>query len=365
MRQDDQGRDSGLDSTVLIVIVFIVAVAAILWWLLHGHIVYRVCKIGYYINWPWTFLPFMAPETERLLVEAAGRAWDISFMEMVYLFTRANVLWMPFVVAFMAWSALQAKAHPVTRARRVHDADSLIEAICAFNPTVGPFLYKDLSGDTSPAWRQNLSPPQLVKEEGLVEGKMLDEDGMRDLLIRQIGEKHNGGKSLKLHEKVMFIALGAATVTRKTELTIRMFDDLNRSCIPRKSMTPDLEAFMRDYGYLLPKIQAHLEIAKAMRVHAYTRTLLMTLLDKAQTRGVVQPALFLWLKPIDRTLYLALNNVGMRVARAECAGPWGQREAEIVAAENGSVLVRPYVETALTTFREYLENTGTILGGNT
>lgn len=44
--------------------------------------------------------------------------------------------------------------------------------------------------------------------------------------------------------------------------------------------------------------------------HAYLNTLMIALLERARTRGILATADFIWLRPIDRVLFYTLNNVG-------------------------------------------------------
>lgn len=54
--------------------------------------------------------------------------------------------------------------------------------------------------------------------------------------------------------------------------------------------------------------------------HAYTLTVIASLLEKARLDGVVPASEFLWLKPVDRRLWYMLNCVGRQTPYAEVAG---------------------------------------------
>ncbi|MDR1394797.1 MAG: hypothetical protein LBK52_01325 [Deltaproteobacteria bacterium] len=60
----------------------------------------------------------------------------------------------------------------------------------------------------------------------------------------------------------------------------------------------------------------------------YRNVFFMALLKAARRSGVLPTSLFIWLKPADRTLFYALNQVGLRTAWAEAAGPWSHFVAE-------------------------------------
>lgn len=66
----------------------------------------------------------------------------------------------------------------------------------------------------------------------------------------------------------------------------------------------------------------------AAEKHAYTLTLMPTLLEISRSDGVLASAEFLWLKPVDRSLWYMLNSVGRQTAVVEVAGPFAHWRAE-------------------------------------
>ncbi len=48
----------------------------------------------------------------------------------------------------------------------------------------------------------------------------------------------------------------------------------------------------------------------------------MGLLIYAKRKGVLASSQFIWLRPYDRTLWYALNQIGGKATWAEAAGPW-------------------------------------------
>lgn len=62
--------------------------------------------------------------------------------------------------------------------------------------------------------------------------------------------------------------------------------------------------------------------------HAYTLTVMASLLEKARDDGVVPSSEFLWLKPLDRRLWYMLNCVGRQTPYAEVGGPFAHWKAE-------------------------------------
>jgi hypothetical protein len=62
--------------------------------------------------------------------------------------------------------------------------------------------------------------------------------------------------------------------------------------------------------------------------HRYTHTMLMRLLEEARRGGVLPPALFTWLKGVDRPLWYALTSLGRRAPFVEGLGASAHYVAE-------------------------------------
>lgn len=62
--------------------------------------------------------------------------------------------------------------------------------------------------------------------------------------------------------------------------------------------------------------------------HAYTLTVMASLLEGARQDGVVPSSEFLWLKPVDRRLWYLLNCVGRQTPYSEIAGIFAHWKAE-------------------------------------
>src|SRR5260363_436592 len=75
--------------------------------------------------------------------------------------------------------------------------------------------------------------------------------------------------------------------------------------------------------------------------HPYPRTLLMALLIEARTLGVLPSSHFIWLKPLDRALWYALNTAGRKVPFIESAGVFNQMQAERIASHHQCCLTEP------------------------
>lgn len=68
-----------------------------------------------------------------------------------------------------------------------------------------------------------------------------------------------------------------------------------------------------------------------MAVHKYTRTMLMSMLLTSKLQGKLASSYFIWLKPVDRTLWYALNRVGAPTPFTQGAGLFCQWASEQIA----------------------------------
>ena len=62
-------------------------------------------------------------------------------------------------------------------------------------------------------------------------------------------------------------------------------------------------------------------IGRAVSPHAYLYTVMASMLTLARRDGVMATSEFLWLKPLDRQLWLMLSNVGRQTAFVEVSAP--------------------------------------------
>lgn len=95
---------------------------------------------------------------------------------------------------------------------------------------------------------------------------------------------------------------------------------------------------------------------KCLSIHAsYELPWFMALLYRARQKGVLASSQFLWLRPLDRPLWYALNQCGGRAAWAEGFAPWAHYTAE---EREGKALAEPHVAPAVASLREALSAQG-------
>ena len=111
------------------------------------------------------------------------------------------------------------------------------------------------------------------------------------------------------------------------------------------------QAFLKTLDDLLKR---HADVGTALD-HAFELTWFMGLLSLARKKGVLACSQFLWLRPIDRPLWYALNQCGGRVAWSEAAAAWSHYQAEV---QEQNSLSEPHIYKAVTSLEEDLEHQG-------
>ena len=81
----------------------------------------------------------------------------------------------------------------------------------------------------------------------------------------------------------------------------------------------------------------------------------MALLGEARKKGVLATSQFIWLRPLDRPLWYALNQCGGRAAWTEALAAWAHFQAEEHA---GKTLSAPHIDAAVESLKNSLESQG-------
>lgn len=140
-------------------------------------------------------------------------------------------------------------------------------------------------------------------------------------------------------------------------------DELNRSCSGQENGLPNLKVAQ----WIFDKYKNDPTARKLFSVHHWEYTYLFALFMKAKLTGKATHTDFLWLKPLDRIMFYALNTVGRSTPPVEAAAVFSQIDYEIQVAKaqrlplvqrpNGKLIhhiaVGTAVEGLLTEFTRY------------
>lgn len=190
-------------------------------------------------------------------------------------------------------------------------------------------------------WARPKTERQFVKQHKLRKRSgELDRDRAEAVFIRQMGPFFLDYASLRPHVKALF-ALFATRANKDFQAGDDLLIQLAASAAEGRL----------DYTHVDELAQKYMDsdpVQRVVSMHAYERTVLMSLLEKARggERGkdLLPPNWFLWVKGVDRTLWYALSDVGRQTPHPECAGVFCHWQAEKILKEP---IVIPFVVNAV------------------
>lgn len=106
-------------------------------------------------------------------------------------------------------------------------------------------------------------------------------------------------------------------------------DTLNRSCAGQADGIPNLTVVQ----WLYDKYRANEVAKKLFAVHHWEYSYLFAIFFKAKLTGKATHTDFIWLKPLDRILFYALNTVGRSTPPVESAAVFSQYDYEVRVAK--------------------------------
>lgn len=232
--------------------------------------------------------------------------------------------WMRYPIAaiMLGAAAVVYFQHTSTKFRQVYTMNSLKKLEQQNWPQITPVLSLDLIKEDleKGPWAMATTPIDFAKNNHLVtvltlEGKekyAVNKGAAERLFAMQLGPLWKGLHRQAIHVKALFVIFMACA--KKDRATANKFlAQIAASAAHGQLDFSGVEAQLKQYhgSKLLQWLEQH---------HAYTRTLLATLLEMARTDGVLATAEFLWLKPLDRKLWYTLNSVGRQTAVVEASG---------------------------------------------
>lgn len=106
-------------------------------------------------------------------------------------------------------------------------------------------------------------------------------------------------------------------------------DELNRSCAGQANGLPNLKVAQ----WIYTKYRMNKDARALFAVHHWEFTYMYSLFLKAKVSGKATHTDFIWLKPLDRFFFYALNNVGRSVAHAEAGACFAMMNYETRCAK--------------------------------
>ena len=336
------------------------------------------------------FTPFFdeAQTAWTRIAEADPSSLSWETMQKVLRYTGSWIRW-PFALLLVLFGVAAIFMGRVGSLVRRFNMESLLrnnaESFPCLRPVVGrgKYLLSPESHDSGP-WKIARTPVQFALENGLLLDEQekaftpeqalknglpstelpawgnarLDEKKALAVLTEQLGKPFEGCEGLSPCRRALAVAfLAYANGDKKNCISILDMVSCSYNEIDGNADCPVLTdtAFEKR----LKKAWArHKDVLseKNMASHAaYELPWFMALLYRARQKGVLASSQFLWLRPMDRPLWYALNQCGGRAAWAEGFAAWAHYMAE---EQEGKALTEPHVAPAVASLREALSAQG-------
>lgn len=372
----NNGEDSALQLTLaLAIIVGAIVVALVLY---KDQIIFTCMTLVFYELQPWDF--FSKVETVRRNLCIVTPA-ELSYLDALSLLNFGGRIYgliiIPCVLLIIIkdWRSSVSDIY-VRKLSRTSLLDNNVGTSCCIAPILKwPGSILDEPNDKGP-WKTARQPIQFVAEHGLLVDSsgnsippemLLNEDNLADprspvlsgkpkahldrekaheVFCQQFGPIHQGFLQMPKHLQKLSLAFLLFGVDRKDEAQ-KILDEMNTSLMwPGTSTKRKLhfgwpvikKVLVNGYAMDLSlplkttKIVELLrtkEVYRATSAHdKFTYLFILALYRFAREKGVLPTSEFIWLRPLNRTLYYLLNNFGRRTVWSECAGPWAHFSAE-------------------------------------
>ena len=339
------------------------------------------------------FLPF-SEEVRRLWAELINCDPATLTRENITAILRYSGEWIrwPYALVLLLLGGLAVLYGRTADLTRRFSMDSLLknnaEQFPCLRPVVdrGKYLLSPESRDSGP-WRIARTPVQFCLENGLLvdkenkpvsAGKAL-KNGMSDENLEAYGamefSKENATKVLTgqlgnkfdcllLLSECRFILAAAfmAYAEGDKKSCMDILDAVSCSYSEENGICSvnllEQEDFLEKAESLIMKHRTVLKAPLLLRHAAFELPWFMALLTRARQKGVLACSQFLWLRPLDRPLWYALNQCGGNTAWAEGLAAWAHYAAEEKA---GTSLNKPHIAKAVHSLREALAEQGWLI----
>lgn len=373
----------------------------ILWLILKTPILYVSFYCSFFMFGWYENLTWLMSDTELLTIQGARQAIpDINpskhgLRSLFMLMEIHGYILRWIAIPFMFYLGWRAKKRVVRfkyrrHIRNVYDlieiqakhfpASAIIRGknLLNMHPYIGPWatytLPLDFALDNGLLWtsKKRVSETDLVDEETMMpippfdpDTKLLAFHEKRELLphyryvllnfykankvfAEQCGELWPGIDKLPPLEKALYAAFCAQASGRQEDCW-KMIEQLafsfkeGRLDKAGKLVTPHY-ANVKGTDELLKKYANRPQVAKLREKHAHKNNVIFATLALARKKGRLTHANFLWVKPVNRTLWYCLCGQGGQVPYWEAAGPWAHLQVE---ESTGHRIPKPMVAGAV------------------
>lgn len=335
-QQPQQQGDNSLAPFWIIVGIF--ALLWIIWYFAHGYIATAILKIRLYEAY---LVRFFTPSINQAIhvIHNTSPA-DIKIQELADISAAVgNYLRYPIAIILLICAVIIYFGNPTLRFKKTYSIQSLVNSEKDSWPQIMPIANLDLvktNIDEGP-WAMALTPMQFAKKYHLLQEERvvsndpnalqssrlvasLRKDEAYRIFSLQLGRYWTDVEHLNPHTKALF-AVFAAKADRNRDGAAKLLAQISASTAHGKLNFAGTEELLAKHKNMKAAI-------KVTQSHAFVLTVMASMLVLARTDGVLATADFLWLKPIDRTLWYMLNSIGRQTPFVEVAGPFAHWLAE-------------------------------------
>ena len=340
MAQDNGQYRDGSDAYIILGAA--IASVFLLWFVLHPYIVfvfYQIWKLEYLI------ISLFTNQLDGVMYFIKTTpAPTVTFKQFAYIasaFGKYSGFVTAIVLGYLAYNVMTKL--PEERFKRRFDMARLAKAEVGLWPQIAPVVDLGLINqniDKGP-WASAMTELHFAAKHKLVskDGEFNQATAAK-VFSSQLGKEMDSLAAMAPHERALS-AIFIARYYAERDIAKRLTALFALSSAAGKLDIGDTDAVLKKFQgdkHRWKKVQRILDS------HAYTRTCMASMLELGRRDGVLPSADFIWLKPLDRTLWYSLNQVGRRVAFAEAAGVRSHWLAERKA---GRPLLSPVVTEAV------------------
>ena len=342
------------------------------WWIYHDPLVTGVLSIYRYVfvaadalfGWRSSY----ASDHILLVDQVLAQPRILGFKGMIQIMSHGGEYLRWLVVPPLFYLAWVIYKNPVRLYNEKMTVQRFLQRQSVTWKPIVPVLHLDLVKNNPKGWRDPYTAPEIARKAKLLIARKLNSERVKLYLESQLGPKIDVDNldAMRPYEKALFAVFALRIVREKTPdkktiIAQRLLDDLNESS--RGTGMPNFELAKSAFD----RLKADKKVLKSIAPHAYVRTALVQMLCDARVfDGVLPPSQFIWLRPMDQSLFYALNRAPVVPERlhtasfAEASCILGQWQAERVAFMNQHKLTAPYIDGAASAIAEDLIACGVI-----
>lgn len=317
-------------------------------------------------------IPYQQEVTEALIKaipdlssrnEGYKGAWEISRYTGIY--TRWIVTPILLLFAWLFWKSNKARKY-----KKHHSLKSLLEQRADYIPSVRPIIGLDiLNMDIRKGpWASAKTAREFAEDNNLILTKAdeISVDSQKALLTftNQLNKRVASVYAMPNYKRALIAGFLARTYGGQDgkKSSDKLFSQYSTSfwkC--KKGSLGELDVNllnMDGVDEVIKNFQPQLD--SLTKYHRYENTLVSALYVESWNRGIITTSDFIWLRPVDRTLWYSLNSQGRQTPFFEGLGTVLQLEAETRLKNKGGVVLEPELTMALSALEAELKKEGHI-----